>query len=120
MAMVARVAKFYRPDEEELTTANNLEPVKAMEIRRLHEYYNHPSVTEMKRMSGKWFGGLEVTPQKGKLKEHARRASTKPLTATRPGENGVADLMFIEGRNGVKTPFYIDYRLRYERHYRLR
>ena len=87
-----------------------------MEIRRLHEYYNHPSVNEMKRMSGKWFGDLEVTPQEidfwhqkegkfcsgcieGKLKEHARRASTKPLTATRPGENGVADLMFIEGRN---------------------
>ena len=48
MAMVARVAKFYRPDElpneEELNTENNLEPVKAMEIRRLHEYYNHPSV----------------------------------------------------------------------------
>ena len=41
--MVARVAKFYRPDElpseEELTAANTLEPVKAMEIRRLHEYY---------------------------------------------------------------------------------
>ena len=41
------------------------------------------------------------------LKEHARRASTKPLTATKPGENGVADLMFIEGRNGVKTPFHV-------------
>ena len=43
----------------------------------------------------------------GKLKEHARRASTKPLTASRPGENGVADLMFIEGRHDVKTPMYI-------------
>ena len=55
MAMVASVAKFYRPDEppseEESTTANNLEPVKVMEIRRLHEYYNHPSVNEMKRMA---------------------------------------------------------------------
>ena len=40
MAMVARVAKFYRPEElpneEEFTTPNALEPVKAMEIRRLH------------------------------------------------------------------------------------
>ena len=44
---------------------------------------------------------------KGKLKEHARRSSTKPLTANRPGENGVADLMFIEGRHDVKTPMYI-------------
>ena len=78
----------------------------------------------MKRMSEEWFGELEVTPKEiefwytkegqfcsgcieGKLKEHARRASTKPLTATKPGENGVADLMSIEGRNGVKTPFYV-------------
>ena len=128
MAMVARVAKFYRPEEvpneEESTTSNALEPVKAMEIKRLHEYYNHPSVNEMKRMASKWFGDLEVTPKdieiwhakedkfcsgcvEGKLKEHARRTSTKPLTATKPGENGVADLMFIEGRHGVKTPFYV-------------
>ena len=70
-----------------------------MEIRRLHEYYNHPSVNEMKRMSGKCFGDMEDTPQdidmwhtkegkfcsgcvEGKLKEHARRVSTKLLTAT--------------------------------------
>ena len=36
--------------------------------------------------------------------EHARKASTKPLFANRPGENGVAHLTFIEGRNEVKTP----------------
>ena len=58
------MAKFYRPDElpneEESTTPNALEPVKAMEIRRLHEYYNHPSVNEMKCMAHKWFGDLEV------------------------------------------------------------
>ncbi len=42
-----------------------------------------------------------------KLKEHARKTSTKPLSATRPGENGVGDLMFIEGRHDVKTPFYV-------------
>ena len=44
---------------------------------------------------------------KGKIKEHARRSSTKPLAAERPGENGVGDLMFIEGRHEVKTPFYL-------------
>ena len=44
----------------------------------------------------------------GKIKEHARRASTKPLAAEKPGENGVGDLMFIEGRNEVKTPFYLN------------
>ena len=67
MAMVARVAKFYRPEEvpneEESTTPTALEPIKAMEIRRLHEYYNHPSVNEMKRMASKWFGDLEITPK---------------------------------------------------------
>ena len=95
-----------------------------MEIRRLHEYYSHPSVNEMKRMAGVWFKELEVTPKdidmwharegkfcsgcvEGKIKEHARRASTKPLVAEKPGENGVGDLMFIEGRHEVKTPFYL-------------
>ena len=78
----------------------------------------------MKRMAGEWFRDFEVTPQdidewhqlegkfcsgcvEGKLKEHARKSSTKPLSATRPGENGVGDLMFIEGRHDVKTPFYV-------------
>ena len=31
-----------------------------METRRLHEYYSHPSVNEMKCMAGEW---LEVTPK---------------------------------------------------------
>ena len=56
----------------------------------------------MKRMAGEWFKELEVTPKDieiwharegkfcggcvdGKLKEHARRAFTKPLTAEKPG-----------------------------------
>ena len=56
--MVARVAK-YRPDElrneKESATPNYLEPAKTMKIRRLHEYYSHPSVNEVKRMAGKWF-----------------------------------------------------------------
>ena len=92
-----------------------------MEIRRLHEYhYSYPSVNEMKRMAGVWFKELEVTPQdieiwhareselcsgcvEGKIKEHARRASMKPLTAEKPGENGVGDLMFIEGQGSITT-----------------
>ena len=67
MAMVARLAKIYRPDElpneEESATPNYLEPAKAMDIRRLHEYYSHPSVNEIKRMAGEWFKKLEVTPK---------------------------------------------------------
>ena len=78
----------------------------------------------MKRIVDKWFEDLEVTTQdiekwyategkfcsgciEGKLKEHARKTSTKPLTADKPGGNGGGDLMFIEGRNDVKTPFYV-------------
>lgn len=78
----------------------------------------------MKRMTSKWFGELEVTLKdieiwytkegkicsgciEGKLKEHAKRASTKPLTPTKPRENGVADHIFIEGRRGVTRPFYV-------------
>ena len=63
----ARVTKFYRPDElpneEESAIPNYQEPAKAMEIRRLHEYYSHPSVNEMKRMTGQWFIEHEVTPK---------------------------------------------------------
>ena len=104
MAMVARVAKFYRPDElpneEEPANPNYLEPEKAMEIRRLHEYYSHPSVNEMKRMVGVWFKELEVTPKdndmwharegkfcsgcvEGKIKEHARRTESAILCLSR-------------------------------------
>ena len=38
------------PEEEESTLPNALEPVKAMEFRRLHEYYNHPSEEYGKQM----------------------------------------------------------------------
>ena len=123
MAMLARGASFYRPDEMP-TEGQGKELDKLVEIRRFHEHYSHPSINEMKRMAERWFRGSGITHTEieawhakegkfcagcleGKLKEHARRASTKPLTANRPGENGIADLMFIEGRHDVKTPMYI-------------
>ena len=95
MAMVARVVKFDRPyelpNEEESATGNDLEPVKAMEIKRQHEHYSHPSVIKLKRMANEWFKDPKVTQRKigirhakegkfcsscveGKLKEHARKA----------------------------------------------
>jgi hypothetical protein len=44
----------------------------------------------------------------GKMVEHIRVRSTKPLHATVPGQVGVADLMFIEIRPGQpKVPFYV-------------
>ena len=59
-----------------------------MAIRRLHEYYSHASVNEMKRMAGKWFKDQAISTDdienwyqlegkhctgcaEGKLKEHA-------------------------------------------------
>ena len=35
---------------------------KIFEIRRIHEYYNHPSANEMKRMSDVWFGEGTISP----------------------------------------------------------
>ena len=51
MAMMARGAKFYRPNELPGEAANSTEPDKMSEIRRMHEYYSHPSINEMKRMA---------------------------------------------------------------------
>ena len=33
------------------------------EIRRMHEYYSHPSINEMKRMSSELFKDFDITPQ---------------------------------------------------------
>ena len=111
MAMVAKYPNFYRPAELPNSEDSANGANKIFEIRRIHGYYNHPSVNEMKRMTDASWHNIEgkfcTGCQEGKLKEHARRSSTKPLNATRPGENGVADLMFIVGRNDVKTPFYV-------------
>jgi hypothetical protein len=44
----------------------------------------------------------------GKMIEQFRIKSSKPLTASKPGDVGVADLMFIETRIGKpKQPFYV-------------
>ena len=42
---------------------NSMEPDKISEIRRMHECYSHPSIIEVKRMSGEWFKDFDVTPQ---------------------------------------------------------
>lgn len=124
MAMLARGASFYRPNELPEPTEEGKDLEKVVLIRRFHEYYSHPSLNEMKRMKELWFKTETVTDRdieewfelegkfctgclEGKLKEHARKSSTKPLQAERPGHNGVGDLMFIEGRHDYKTPFYV-------------
>ena len=84
-----------RPDEMS-TVGQGRELDKLIEIRRFHEYCSHPSTNEMKRMAAHsdiedWYareGKFCAGCLEGKLKEHARSPSTKPLTASRPGENG--------------------------------
>ena len=43
----------------------------------------------------------------GKAQGARQKASTEPLSAYRPRKKGVVDLMFIEGRHDVKTPFHV-------------
>ena len=66
--MVARVAKFTDTMSCRLRwslrppTTKYLEPAKAMKIRRLNDYYSHPSVNKMKRMRPKdlWSSKLHL------------------------------------------------------------
>ena len=48
----------------------------------------HSDIEDWHDKEGKFCAGC----LKGKLKDHARRSSTKPLTANRPGENGDGEL----------------------------
>ena len=41
------------------------------------------------------------------MKEHARKASTKPLASNVPGELTVGDIMFVETKNNVKKPMLV-------------
>ena len=113
LALVAKSTSFYQPDElpgGQIETQAHSDLLMA--IGRMHEYYNHASLNEMKRMASKWFKNQTVTTgdiedwyriegkhctgcAEGKLKEHSRKSSTKPLKAEEPGETGVADLMFV-------------------------
>ena len=124
MALMAR-ATFYNPSELPNPEVVGAKVEKFLDLRRLHEYFNHASKSEMKRLIPQWFkSSILITESdvdewwklegdfctgclEGKMKEHYRRMSTKPLNASTPGEVGAADLMFIESRNDVKIPFLV-------------
>ena len=55
------------------------------------QYPNHEVVEQQVKFQCELAGRVTLNIE-GKLKEHARKTSTKPLTATKPGENGVADM----------------------------
>jgi hypothetical protein len=44
----------------------------------------------------------------GKMKEHARIKSSKPLSCDKPGGVTVGDIMFVEGPKNVKKPMMVN------------
>ena len=58
LALVARSTSFYQPEELPNGETNT---DQLMAIRRLHEYYNHASANEMKRLATKWFGEQSIS-----------------------------------------------------------
>ena len=119
----AGIEKFYDPPREpNISDEESKETIARVEIA--HRKWNHASAQELCRINGVDLGATGVSDKEvavwkklhgdfctgcieGTLKEHKRVASTKPLVATKPGEIGTADLMFVEGRAEVKTPLYV-------------
>jgi hypothetical protein len=121
-----RKVRFYDPPEvPDVAVMSEEERSTVATVDRLHRRWDHATAQEMTRrvIAGGAFG---VTAQQialwkrvrgdfctgcieGSLRSHAKLASSQPIkdTAELPGDVGAADLMFIEGRGGVKEPMYI-------------
>jgi hypothetical protein len=94
-------------------------------VEVIHNRFQHMSVNEMKNLLRSKLEGLQEIQAsdidkwykeqgqfcsgciEGKMKEHARVTSTKPLKAKAPGNITVGDIMFMEVKNGVKKPLMI-------------
>ncbi len=92
-------------------------------INTMHSRYQHASANEMKNMldQNEWQGVTERDISnwfndkgkfcsgcvEGKMKEHAHKASTKPLASNIPGELTVGDIMFVETKNNKKKPLLV-------------
>jgi hypothetical protein len=114
---VNKDSKFYNPVRIKLDEACGNEQ-KYQVIDTMHSQYQHASANEMKNLINcmEWQGLTEKDINnwyngkgrfcsgcvEGKMKEHARKASTKPLTSSVPGELTVGDIMFVETRNVKK------------------
>ncbi len=91
----------------------------------IHERFMHATANEMKHLlsadiegmkdisvsdidnlyneKGKFCSGCA----EGKMKEHERKKTTKPLQSQNPGEVTVGDIMFIEMKNNIKKTLMI-------------
>ncbi len=90
-------------------------------VETIHQRFQHASANEMKNIvqtNKITFHGLSTVNidnwyqeqgrfcsgcAEGKLKEHARVKSKKPLMSATPGEVTVGDIMFVELKNNVKN-----------------
>jgi hypothetical protein len=95
-------------------------------VDTIHIRFQHASANEMQniiQMDCQEFNTLKLSDidrwldecgkfctgcAEGKLKEHARVKSTKPLASQIPGEVTVGDIMFIEMKNNVKKPLMLN------------
>jgi hypothetical protein len=92
-------------------------------IDTMHSRYQHASANKMNNMldQNEWQGVMERDISnwfndkgkfcsgcvEGKMKEHARKASMKPLASNVPGELTVSDIMFVETKNNIKKPLLL-------------
>jgi len=106
------------PEEQKHEKENKL--IEAMHIR-----FSHASAGELKRILKLNLSGFEEIRAadidhwyqecgrfcsgcaEGKMKEHARIKSSKPLQSDHPGGVTVGDIMFIKGTKNVKRPLII-------------
>ena len=119
-----KISKFYNPQGP--VDEANIHKDAAAAIDRaenLHRSLDHGHANEMSRFvescpdCGVNKSDIEIWRAvrgdhcsgciQGKLKEHSRVKSTKPLAAEKPGDIGVADLMFVESRGEKKMPVYV-------------
>jgi hypothetical protein len=123
-SLASKVSKFYDPAAPVTERGLPTEDIASLDrAEGLHHRLEHAHANEMLRfvnsVPGCGVSNSDVVLWKsvrqnscsgclqGKLKEHNRVKSTKPLRAEDPGAVGVADLMFVEGRFDKKLPVYV-------------
>jgi hypothetical protein len=119
---VQKELKFYDPAKvpEEHMHAKENKLIEAMHIR-----FSHASAGELKRILKLNLNGFEEIRAadvdhwyqeygrfcsgcaEGKIKEHARIKSSKPIQSNNPGGVTVGDIMFIEEAKNIKRPLLI-------------
>ena len=121
-ALVSKEKRFYDPVSPAAVSASEADTIAR--VQEFHRRHGHASFDSMTRMVRADPSAVSVTEKdiklwmervgrhcsgclEGGMREHDRVPSTKPLSASAPGEMGVADIMFIEGRNNTKEPFLV-------------